>query len=93
MNQHPALEAAKTIMELDDQQVTIALREAFSCYLSLLGRAKNLREARLPGQGKAIETASDLSIEHSYQQRVAAAEICLRYTSDIAVSLSYLSLS
>jgi hypothetical protein len=74
-------------MDINDQQVITILREALTCYLSILGRVKSLREARLPSQGKAVETKTDLSIEQDYQQRIVATELCLRYTSDIAVTI------
>ncbi|EHL02854.1 hypothetical protein M7I_1117 [Glarea lozoyensis 74030] len=76
-------------MNLDDEQIGKTLGEALTCYLSILGRVKNFREARLPIQGKAVETSSDILLEQDYEQRVAATELCLRFTPDIATNVCY----
>lgn len=79
-------------MDLKDEQIRETLRESLTWYLSVLDRARNLREAWLPSQGKASETFTDVSIEQDYQYRVVSIELCLRYSSDIAVSKIFTSL-
>jgi hypothetical protein len=71
-------------MDVTEPQLTIALQEAFTCYLAFLSHAQNLRESSLPRQGKGVETTADVSTQQYYQSRVAGIEACLRYTGKIA---------
>ena len=71
-------------MDVTESQLTIALHEAFQCYLSFLTHAQKLRESKLPRQGKGIETTADLSTQQYYQFRIAGIEACLPYTGKLA---------
>jgi hypothetical protein len=71
-------------MDVTEPQLTIALQEAFTCYLAFLSHTQKLRESSLPRQGKGIETTADVSTQQYYQSRVAGIETCLRYTGKIA---------
>ncbi|KAE9374597.1 hypothetical protein N431DRAFT_438036 [Stipitochalara longipes BDJ] len=71
-------------MDVTESQLTIALHEAFQCYLAFLTHAQKLRESKLPRQGKGIETTADLSTQQYYQFRIAGIEACLPYTGKIA---------
>ena len=71
-------------MDVTEAQLTIALQEAFRCYLAFLSYDQKLRESRLPRQGKGVETTADISTQQYYQSRVAGIEACLHYTGKIA---------
>jgi hypothetical protein len=71
-------------MDITESQLTIALQEAFTCYLAFLSHNQKLREAKLPRQGKGVETTADLSTDQYYDSHVAGIEACLQYTGKIA---------
>jgi hypothetical protein len=71
-------------MDVTESQLTIALQEAFTCYLAFLSHTQKLRESSLPRQGKGIETTADVSTQQFYQSRIAGIETCLHYTGKIA---------
>lgn len=76
-------------MEVTDEQLTFALKEALTCYLGILSRANVFRDTNLPQRGKGLQTTSDISVEHEFRTRVAATELCLQYTQDIAASVCH----
>jgi hypothetical protein len=71
-------------MDVTESQLTIALHEAFQCYLAFLSHSQKLRESKLPRQGKGVETTADLSTQQYYQSRIAGIEACLPYTGKLA---------
>lgn len=71
-------------MDVTELQLTIALQEAFACYLAFLSHTQKLRESTLPRSGKGAETTDDVSTQQFYQSRVAGIESCLRFTGKIA---------
>ncbi|KAH7321630.1 hypothetical protein BKA65DRAFT_85443 [Rhexocercosporidium sp. MPI-PUGE-AT-0058] len=71
-------------MDITDSQLSTVLQEALTCFLAFLSHTQKLREAKLPRQGKGIETTADVSSQRYYESRVAAIETCLQYTSKIA---------
>jgi hypothetical protein len=71
-------------MDVTESQLTIALQEAFTCYLAFLSHNQKLRESKLPRQGKGVETTADLSTDQYYKSRVAGIEACLHFTGKIA---------
>lgn len=74
-------------MDTADPLLPTAVREAFTCYLAFLSHTQATREARLPRQGKGVETTVDISSQEHFQTRVAIAELCLQYTERIASSV------
>ncbi|KAG9235390.1 hypothetical protein BJ875DRAFT_422137 [Amylocarpus encephaloides] len=74
-------------MNIDEEQVAVALSEALTCYLGVLTRLDALRQARIPSKGKSAETTADISVEQDYRSRIAITELCLRFTMDIATDV------
>jgi hypothetical protein len=74
-------------MDIADPLFPTAVREAFTCYLAFLSHTQATREARLPRQGKGVETTDDISSQEHFQTRVAVTELCLQYTERIASSV------
>jgi hypothetical protein len=71
-------------MDVTEAQLTIALQEAFRCYLAFLSYDQKLRESNLPRQGKGVETTADISTQQYYQSRITAIEASLHYIGKIA---------
>ncbi|PMD28220.1 hypothetical protein NA56DRAFT_5119 [Hyaloscypha hepaticicola] len=71
-------------MDVNEAQLTIALREAFRCYLAFLSHDQKRRESSLPRQGKGVETTADISTQQYYQSRITAIEASLQYIGKIA---------
>jgi len=71
-------------MEITESQLNTVLQEAFTLFLAFLSHTQRLREAKLPRQGKGVETTADVSTQQYHQTRVAAIETCLQYTEKIA---------
>ncbi|KAK0116144.1 hypothetical protein ONS95_013175 [Cadophora gregata] len=76
-----------SFMEMTESQLSIVLQEALTCFLAFLSHSQRLREAKLPRQGKDIETTADITSQKYFESRVAATETCLQYTSRIAKSV------
>lgn len=71
-------------MDITEPEFNISLQEALTYYLAYLSHSQKLREARLPHQGKGVETVADLVTQVNYESRIAASETCLQYTGRIA---------
>jgi len=68
----------------DQQSLITTLDEAFTCYISFLRASQLDYENSLPRQGKGVETTTDLTVEKSFNERIAAAEACLELKERIA---------
>lgn len=76
-------------MEVTDEQLADVFKGALTCYLGILSRASTIRDTNLPKHGKSPQTNSDISVDQEFRTRVAATEICLQYTQNLAASVCH----
>lgn len=71
-------------MEVTDEEVTSVLTEALTGYLKIIELEQKLHESSQPGQGKSVETQTDVARIQYFQSRTLVTETCLRFAARIA---------